>query len=180
MAHDLNRVQLLGYVGMEPELRYRDTGTALATFSVATNRRWKNAAGEDQAETEWTRVVAWDQLGEIAGQYLHTGTRVYLEGRLRTHSWDDEQTGVRRTASEVVAEELILLGGRARPGMPDATADATLGAADATLAAKRAAPAREPAVGVRAQPFRTPRLRVQPRARLLVPAPPRSENVRSE
>ncbi len=180
MAQDLNCVQLLGYVGMEPELRYRDTGTARATFSVATTRRWKNAAGEDQAATEWTRVVAWNQLGEIAGQYLHTGTRVYLEGRLRTHSWDDEQIGVRRTTSEVVADTLILLGGRARPGATDAIDDAALDASAAPPAVERAAPAREPAVGVRAQPFRTPRLRVQPRARLLAPAPPGTGNVRSE
>ncbi len=112
MSKDLNRVQLLGHLGAEPELRYLETGTALATFSVATSRRWTDAAGQDQEETEWSRIVAWSKLAEVCGQYLHKGSRVYLEGRLRTRTWEDAQTGERRSSTEVIADDLIMLDGR--------------------------------------------------------------------
>ncbi len=170
MAQDLNRVQLLGYVGAEPELRYLGTGVARATFSVATNRRWKNAAGEAQDATEWTRIVAWDHLGEIAGQYVHTGARVYLEGRLQTRAWDDGQTGVRRTATEVVADELLLLDAGGRPGVTNAIDDTVPDTLHIDHASGRAALREQPPPGERTPQPGTVRLRVKPRARLLVPA----------
>jgi single-strand DNA-binding protein len=116
MAKDLNRVQLLGHLGGDPELRILDSGQALATLNVATSRRWKDSGGQDQEETEWSRIVAWGKLAEICGQYLHKGSRVYLEGRLRTHSWEEEHTGERRYLTEVVADELIMLDGRRSDG----------------------------------------------------------------
>ncbi len=112
MSKDLNRVELLGHLGSDPELRYLETGTALATFSVATSRRWTDAAGQDQEETEWTRVAAWGKVAEIAGQYLHKGSRLFLQGRLKTRSWNDTETGERRSATEVIADDLIMLDGR--------------------------------------------------------------------
>ena len=121
MTKDLNCVQLLGHLGGDPELRYLETGTALATFSVATSRRWTDAAGQEQEETEWTRVAAWGRLAEIAGQYLHKGSRVLLEGRLKTRSWTDAETGERRSATEVVADDLIMLDGRS--ALPAARVD---------------------------------------------------------
>src|SRR5215210_56827 len=109
MSKDLNRVQLLGHLGADPELRILDNGQTLATFSIATSRRWKDAAGQDQDETEWSRIAAWGKLAEIAGQYLRKGSRVYLEGRLKTRSWEDAETAERRILTEVVVDELIML-----------------------------------------------------------------------
>ena len=112
MTKDLNRVQLLGHLGGNPDLRTLDTGQTLATFSVATSRRWKDSSGQEQEETEWSRVVTWGKLAELVGQYLQQGARVYLEGRLKTRIWDDPETAERRRITEVVADELILLDGR--------------------------------------------------------------------
>ena len=109
MTKDLNRVQLLGYLGGNPDLRTVDTGQTLATFSIATSRRWKDGHGQEQAETEWTRIVAWGRLAELVGQYLEKGARVYLEGRLRTRTWEDAETAERRWLTEVVLDDLILL-----------------------------------------------------------------------
>ena len=120
MSKDLNRVQLLGHLGADPELRILDMGQTLATFSVATSRRWKDADGQDQEETEWSRIATWGKLAEIAGQYLHKGSRVYLEGRLKTRTWEDAETAERRSLTEVVADELIMLDGRRSDPAPGA------------------------------------------------------------
>jgi single-strand DNA-binding protein len=108
----LNKVQLIGNVGGEPESKYTDHGTARTTFSVAVNRQWTDAEGQHQQETEWIPVITWGKLAEVAGEYITKGKRVYIEGRLHTHSWTAEETGEKRSRIEVIAHDLILLGTR--------------------------------------------------------------------
>ncbi len=88
---DLNCVQLIGRLGQDPDVQYTDRGTARATFSVATNRTWTDADGQAQTETEWTRCATWGKLAETAAQFAHTGSRVYVAGRLHTSRWEDAQ-----------------------------------------------------------------------------------------
>lgn len=112
----LNKVQLIGHLGKDPELRYTSNGQAVATFSLATNESYKPAGSEEwQEKTEWHNIVAWGRLAEIASEYLNKGKQAYIEGRLQTRSWDD-QNGVKRYTTEVVANDLILLGGRGESG----------------------------------------------------------------
>ena len=122
MAKDLNKVQLTGNLGKDPETKYTPQGSGVTKFSVASSRRWRTAAGEEHAETEWFNVVAWDKLGEICAQYLQKGSRVYIEGRLQTHSWEDQQTGQKRYMTEVIASDMIMLDGR-RERLGDTPAD---------------------------------------------------------
>ncbi len=117
MSKDLNRVQLIGHIGGDPDVRYLESGTAVATFSVATNRTWKDPTGQPHTDTEWSRVVAWGRLAEIAGDYLRKGRRVYIEGRLRTRHWEDHD-GQTHYMTEVVAEDLIMLDSRPTEGAP--------------------------------------------------------------
>lgn len=104
----LNKVILIGNIGAEPELRYTNGGTAVATFSLATSERWKDAAGKTQESTEWHRIVAWGKLAEICGQYLRKGSRIYIEGKLQTRKWRD-QNGVERFITEVIARDMKML-----------------------------------------------------------------------
>ena len=115
MAKDLNKVQLTGNLGKDPETRYTAQGSALTRFSVASSRRWHTPEGDDREETEWFTVVAWNKLGEICAQYLQKGARVYIEGRLQTRSWEDQQTGQKRYMTEVIANDLIMLDARRVP-----------------------------------------------------------------
>jgi single-strand DNA-binding protein len=118
---DLNAVQLIGHLGHDPEVRYLDNGTALTTFNIATNHSY--ADGEDrQTETEWHRCTAWGKLDELCAQYLHTGSRVYVEGRLRTHRWEDE-SGQLRTIVEIVINDMIMLDSRSAAPVPEAEPD---------------------------------------------------------
>jgi single-strand DNA-binding protein len=112
----LNRVQLIGNLGKDPEIKYTPQGTAVAKITIATNERFKDKAGEWQDRTEWHNVVLWQRLAEIAGEYLKKGGKVYIEGRLQTRSWDDKQTGQKKYMTEIVASDLILLGGRGEGG----------------------------------------------------------------
>ena len=106
----LNKVQIIGNLGRDPEMRFTANGTSMATFSVACNRRWTTPDGEQREDTEWVRVVCWERLAEIAGQYLSKGRQVYVEGRLQTRQWEDRD-GNTRYMTEVVAREMIMLGG---------------------------------------------------------------------
>jgi single-strand DNA-binding protein len=115
----LNRVQLIGNLGKDPEIKYTPQGTPVAKLTIATNERFKDKAGEWQDRTEWHNVVLWQRLAEIAGEYLKKGGKVYIEGRLQTRSWDDKQTGQKKYMTEVVASDLILLGGRGEGGGGD-------------------------------------------------------------
>jgi len=107
----LNRCMIIGRLGADVEMRYTANGTAVSTFSVATDHKWKNAAGELQEQTEWFRVVAWARLAELCAQYLHKGRQVYVEGRMQTRSWEDQQ-GQKRYSTELVAQEVKFLGSR--------------------------------------------------------------------
>lgn len=111
MSRGLNKVMVIGNLGRDPEMRYTPSGRPVTTFSVATGRSWTTAGGERRTETEWFNVVAWGSLAEICNQYLKKGQQVYIEGRLQTRRWDDEQ-GNKRSATEIVAREMIMLGDR--------------------------------------------------------------------
>ena len=110
MAKSVNKVILIGNLGKDPEVKYTPSGTAMAKFTLATNERYKDKDGQWQDRTEWHNVVAWNKLGEIAGEYLKKGRPVYIEGRLQTRSW--EKDGQKHYKTEVVASDLVLLGGR--------------------------------------------------------------------
>lgn len=107
----LNKVQLIGNLGKDPEVRYTASGMAVATFSIATNESWKDKEGQPQERTEWHNIVAWQRLAEICGEYLKKGKKVYIEGRLQTRSYEDKE-GIKRYTTEIVAQDLILLGAR--------------------------------------------------------------------
>lgn len=111
MARDLNKVQLTGRLGADPELRYTAQGSAVVTFRVASNRSWIASTGEAHEDTEWFRVVAWNRLAEICNEYLTKATRVYIEGRVQTRQWVDT-SGQTRYVTEVIASDMILLDGR--------------------------------------------------------------------
>src|ERR671933_1980841 len=113
---DLNRVQHIGHLGHDPEVKYTEQGTARTTFSVATRARWKDAAGQVQEATEWSRCIAWGTLAEVCAEYVNKGSRVYVAGRLHTLHWDDAQTGERHAHVEIVLGDLMLLDRRVEPG----------------------------------------------------------------
>jgi len=105
---DLNKAMLIGNMTRDPEIRTIPSGQSVASFSVATNRSWNDASGELQKVAEFTDIVAWGKLAEIAGQILKKGRRVYVEGRLQTRNWEG-QDGVKRYKTEVIASDLIVL-----------------------------------------------------------------------
>ena len=109
MANSLNKVQLIGNLTADPEVRETPNGQKVATFSVATNRRWKDASGMAQEQVEYHSVTAWRWLADIAEQYMNKGKKVYVEGYLQTRSWDDATTGQKRYKTEIVADNIILL-----------------------------------------------------------------------
>jgi len=108
MARSLNKVQLIGNITRDPEVRYTAKGTAVATFSIATNRDWKSESGEKKEDVEFHRVVAWDKLGEICGQYLKKGSKVFVEGRIQSRKWQTKE-GEDRTTFEIVINEMVML-----------------------------------------------------------------------
>lgn len=128
MARDLNKVMLIGRLVADPELRTTTGGQTVANFRVATGRQWNDAQGQPQSQTEFSQVVAWGKLGDLANQYLRKGRQVFVEGRIQTRSWVDK-TNQKHWRTEVVAENVIFLGAPAGDATPGArTADA---AADA-------------------------------------------------
>jgi single-strand DNA-binding protein len=102
---------IIGHLGRDPELRYTPSGRPVASFSVATSRSWTSSDGERREETEWFNVVAWGNLAEICKSHLAKGQQVYIEGRLQTRGWEDD-SGTRHYRTELVANEMILLGER--------------------------------------------------------------------
>ncbi|MCB9451941.1 MAG: single-stranded DNA-binding protein [Anaerolineaceae bacterium] len=113
MGRGLNKVMIIGRLGRDPEMRYTPSGRPVTSFSVATSRTWTSAEGERREETEWFNVVAWGNLAEICKTHLSKSQQVYVEGRLQTRGWEDE-TGKKHFRTELVANEMILLGDRRR------------------------------------------------------------------
>ena len=122
----LNKVMLIGNLGKDPEVRYTQAGTAVANFSMATAERFKAKNGEYEERTEWHNVTAWGKLAEICGEYLTKGKLVYIEGRLQTRKWEDKD-GKDRYTTEVVADKMVMLGGKGekKEEKPDAGAQQT-------------------------------------------------------
>jgi single-strand DNA-binding protein len=105
----INKVILIGRLGKDPEVRSTPSGTTVTKFSVATDEKFTDRNGEKQERTEWHNIVAWGKLGEICGQYLRKGKLVYIDGSLRTDSWDDKETGQKKYKTEVVAQNMKML-----------------------------------------------------------------------
>jgi len=106
----LNKVQLIGYLGADPELRYTPSNRAVCSLSIATSEVWKDKDGKKQERTEWTRCQVWGAQAENCSKFLAKGRQVYVEGRLQTRSWDDKN-GQKRYSTEVVVEKVVFLGG---------------------------------------------------------------------
>ena len=111
----LNKVMLIGRLGQDPEVRYTQSNTAVATLNIATSERYKDGNGEYQEKTEWHRVVAWGRLAEICQQYLHKGSLVYIEGPLQTRQWEDNQ-GQKRYTTEIKALQMTMLDSKGSGG----------------------------------------------------------------
>jgi len=111
MARGLNKVMIIGNLGRDPELRYTPGGKPVTSFSLASSRTWVSSDGDRREETEWFNVVSWGGLAEICNQHLVKGQQVYVEGRLQTRGWEDDH-GQRHFRTEVVANEMIILGNR--------------------------------------------------------------------
>ena len=112
MAKSVNKVILVGNVGQDPEVRYTPSGVPVARVSLATNERFKDANDQWQDRTEWHSIVAWQRLAEIVGEYVRKGTKLYIEGKLQSTSWQDRQSGEKKYRAEIVARDLVLLGSR--------------------------------------------------------------------
>jgi single-strand DNA-binding protein len=152
----VNKAILVGNLGRDPEMRYMPNGEAVCNFSIATTENWKDKNGQKQEKTEWHNIVMYRRLAEIAGEYLKKGRPVYIEGRLQTRKW--EKDGVTRYTTEIIADQMQMLGSREGAGSPNASYDG--GAADdmnqdasppsgqpASAEAKDQAPAEKPAGG---------------------------------
>ncbi len=130
MARGVNKVILVGNLGKDPEIRYMPNGNAVANLTLATSESWKDKqTGDQQEKTEWHRIVMFRRLAEIAGEYLKKGSQIYIEGKLQTRKWQDN-SGNDRYTTEIVADEMQMLGGR--------------GGGGSAGFAEKPAPAREP------------------------------------
>lgn len=112
MAKSVNKVILVGNVGQDPDVKYTASGVPVAKVSIATNERFKDKSDQWQDRTEWHSVVAWQRLAEIVGEYVHKGSKLYVEGKLQTSTWEDKQNGQKKYRTEIVAREIVLLGSR--------------------------------------------------------------------
>lgn len=109
MSKSINKVILVGNVGKDPDVKYTPNGTPVAKFSIATNERFKDRNDEWQDRVEWHNIIAWQRLAEIVGEYVKQGSKLYIEGKLQTSSWEDKQSGEKKYRTEIVARELLLL-----------------------------------------------------------------------
>ncbi len=115
----VNKVILVGNLGRDPELRSTPSGQPVASFSLATTRRWRDKSGQRQEQTEWHNIVVWGKQAEIAGQYLTKGKQIFLEGRLQTRSWDDKQSGEKKYRTEIICDNFQMLGTKGGGGDMD-------------------------------------------------------------
>lgn len=146
MARSLNRVQLIGNLTRDPELRYTPSGTAVCSFSIATNRSWTTDTGEKKDEVEFHRIVAWNKLAELCSQFLTKGRKVFVEGRLSTRSWN-AQDGTQKQTTEIIISDMILLDSRREGGAEHAEESVVSEPAEDVKEPKKAAKAKEePAV----------------------------------
>ncbi|MBX4186957.1 MAG: single-stranded DNA-binding protein [Candidatus Doudnabacteria bacterium] len=137
---DLNKVQLIGRLTRDPEIRTTPGGQNVAAFSIATSFNWTDQQGQKKEQTEFHNVIAWRKLADIIGQYLKKGSQVYIEGRLQTRSWDDKTSGQKKYRTEIVADNMIMLG---RPGQTGGSTSAP-----ASPAARSEAEQPEPAATI--------------------------------
>ncbi len=112
----VNKVILIGNLGKDPEVKYTQSGMAVARFSIATNERVKDKDGNWGDRTEWHNIVLFDRKAEVAGEYLKKGRTVYIEGSIRTNSWDDKETGQKKYRTEIIGNQMVLLGGQREGG----------------------------------------------------------------
>jgi single-strand DNA-binding protein len=123
MARGVNKVIIVGNLGQDPETRYMPSGSAVTNFTVATNESWKDKqTGEQKDRTEWHRIAMFGRLAEIAAEYLRKGSQVYIEGKLRTRKWQDRD-GKDRYTTEIIADEMQMLGGRGGGGSAPMSSD---------------------------------------------------------
>lgn len=109
MSGSINKVILIGRLGRDPEVKSTPSGSTVAKFSLATDETYTDKSGQKQEKTEWHNIVAWDRLAEICGQYLRKGKLVYIEGRIRTDSWDDKESGQKKYRTEIIARDMKML-----------------------------------------------------------------------
>ena len=146
----VNKVTIIGNLGKDPEVRYMPSGAAICSLRIATTRTWKDkTSGDRQEETEWHSVSLFDRLAEIANEYLKKGRSVYIEGRLKTRKWTDKE-GIERYSTEIVANDLVLLGSR------EGGAGGSTGGDEAGEAPQRSAPAQRSAPPARTAPAAKP------------------------
>ena len=117
MAGSINKVILIGRLGKDPELKYTPSGVPFAKFSLATDESFKDRNGEQQKHTEWHNIVVWNKLAEICGEYLTKGKQVYIEGRIRSRQWEDQEKN-KRTAYEIIAFQMTMLGSKSDSERP--------------------------------------------------------------
>lgn len=170
MSRGLNRIQLIGRLGRDPEMRYTSSGKAVTNFSLAVGGRWTDREGNERDDTEWFQVDAWDRLAEISNEYLVKGSQVYIEGRIKSRKYTDRD-GIERTAFSVIANDLVLLssrgegargdsdGGYERGGGGDMAYDDEAPAPPARQSSRPAAP---PARGQAATPRRNQPQPIEP------------------
>lgn len=146
----VNKVILIGNVGKDPEIRHLESGAAVATITLATSERYKDRNGEQKELTEWHTVIAWRQLADLAQNFIRKGTQIYVEGRIRSRSWDD-QNGQKRYVTEIQADTIQLLGRRADGQAPAAGAPAQSYSAPSYSAPARPAQAQASTPAITAQ-----------------------------
>lgn len=112
MSGSLNKVMLIGHLGQDPEIRNLENGVTLARFSLATTETFKNKNGERSSHTEWHSVVLWRGLAEVAQKYLKKGDQIYVEGRIRSRSWEDKESGAKRISTEITGDQMTMLGSK--------------------------------------------------------------------